>query len=209
MVPVSAFFSRLIPHVVGCPEPLAHQAVVDSAIALCDQALVVQIDLDPVSVIRGLADYELEMPSQQRLSQVINVGLEHRALTPVPSYQVGVVSDVSGQPKYYFSRDIDEILQLRLFPTPDRDYQDELRVRVATRPTRDATRLHQSLFNDWSEAVVEGALARLYDTPGQAFSSEAKAMLLYKKVRAKINDARIEALRGRVMSSMSVSMRGF
>lgn len=209
MIPVSAFFSRLMPNIIGCPEPLAQQALVDSAIALCDQALIVQTDLDPIPVVANVRDYELEMPSQQELSQVMRVWLEDFMLGPIPSFQASGVESIPGQPRYHFSRDVDEMLQLRLFPTPDRAYPGGLRVRVATRPTRNATQLHKSLFNEWADVVVDGALARLYDTPGQGYTNEAKSLVLYQKVRAKINVARLEALRGRAVSSMSVVMRPF
>jgi hypothetical protein len=209
MVPVSNFFSRLIPHVIGCPEPLAQQALVDSAIALCDQALVVQVDLEAESVLSDVRDYTLSLPSQQELSQVLRVWLDDELLTPVPSFQVGVIEDLPGQPRYYFSRDIFEVLNVRLFPTPDKAFPDGLQIRVATRPTRDATQVHSSLLNEWVDIVVEGAAARLHDLPGQVFTNEIKAMALYQKVRAKINAARVEALRGRVVSSMSVNMRSF
>lgn len=208
MVPVSTFFSRLMPSIVGCPEPLAQQALVDSAIALCDQALVVQIDLDPVPVLEGVRDYELELPPQQQLSQVIRVWAGDSMLDPVPSFQASGVDGPSGRPRYYFTRDVDGVLNIRLAPTPDQPL-DRLRIRVATRPTRSATRLHRSLFDEWVDVVVDGALARLYDTPGQVYSNEAKALVLYQNVRAKINTARLEALRGRVVSSMSVTMRPF
>ena len=209
MVPVSAFLSRLLPNVIGCPEPLAQQALVDSAIALCDQALVVQTDLDPVSVFDGVRDYEIELPPQQELAQVMRVWLADTMLGPIPSFQVTGAEGMPGQPRYYFSRDIDESLHLRLLPFPDKDHPNALRVRVATRPTRNATQFHKALFSEWSDIVVDGALARLHDTPGQVFTSEAKALVLYQKVRAKINVARVEALRGRVVSSMSVTMRSF
>ncbi len=208
MVPVSAFFSRLLPHVIGCPEPLAQQALVDSAIALCDQALVVQTDLDPVSVFDGVRDYALGMPSQQELVQVMRVWLSDTMLGPIPSFQVAMEA-MPGQPRYYFTRDIGESLHLRLLPFPDKDRLNALRARVATRPTRDATQFHKALFNEWADIVVDGALARLHDIPGQGFTSEAKAIVLFQKVRAKMNTARIEALRGRVVSSMSVQMRSF
>lgn len=209
MVPVSAFFSRLMPHVMGCSEPLAQQALVDSAIALCDQALIVQTDLDPTNVREGVRDYELDLPPQQELAQIMRVWLDDSMLGPIPSFQASVAEAMSGQPRYYFSRDIDDALNLRLLPTPNEDHPNGLRVRVATRPTRNATQLHPSLFREWNDAVVEGALARLFDTPGQPFTNEAKALVLGQKVRLRTNTARVEALRGRVVSSMSVSMRPF
>jgi hypothetical protein len=209
MVPVSAFFSRLLPNVIGCPEPLAQQALVDSAIEFCSQSLVTTTDLDPVSVTAGVGNYELDLPAQTELAQIMRVWLDGRMLGPVPTYEVQSVESFPGMPTYYFGRDIDEVLNVRLFPTPDKDVPNGLVVRVATKPTRTATQVHSVLFERWSDVIVEGALARLFDTPGQVFTNEAKALVLNQKVRAKTAVARTDAMRGRTVSSMSVTMRSF
>jgi hypothetical protein len=209
MVPVSAFFSRLLPNVIGCPEPLAQQALVDSAIHFCETTLAITVDLDPQNVLVGVRDYELDLPTQQELAQVVRVWLDDRLLSPVPSYEVASIESIDGRPRYYFSRDIDEVLTIRLFPTPDKEYLAGLAVRVATRPTRNAAQVHNALFNEWSEVIVDGALARLHDIPGQSFSNEAKSMMLYQKVRNRMNSARVTSLHGRTVSSMSVTMRAF
>jgi hypothetical protein len=209
MVPVSAFFSRLLPNVIGCPEPLAQQALVDSAIEFCSHSLVTMSDLAPVSVVAGVSNYELDLPAQTELAQIMRVWLDGRMLGPVSSYEVKSIESFPGMPTYYFGRDIDEILNVRLFPTPDKDVPNGLVVRVATKPARDADQLHSILFERWSDVIVDGALARLFDTPGQSFTNEAKALVLNQKVRAKTAVARTDAMRGRVVSSMSVTMRSF
>ena len=209
MVPVSSFLSRLLPYVIGCPEPLAQQALVDAAIEFCDHTLIVTTDLDPVSVVKGVRQYEMELPAQTGLSQVLRVWMDGTMLGPVPSTEVQSVDAPEGTPLYYYTRDRDEVLNLTLYPSPDKDIPNGLIVRVATRPTRTATQLHSALFNEWVDVIVESALARLYDTPGQVFSNEAKAVVLWQKVRAKTNVARMEAYRGRTVSSLSVQMRSF
>jgi hypothetical protein len=209
MVPVSAFLSRLLPNVIGCPEPLAMQALVDSAITFCEQSLIAQTDLDPADVKAGVSQYELELPSQTRLGQVLRVWADNKLLVAAPSFQVTQREPLLGEPLYFFNRDIDEQVVLHVYPTPNKDATGGLVVRVATVPTRSATQLHSALFQEWNDAIVEGAMARLYDTPGQVFTNEAKALVLMQKVRAKTNVARVEALRGRAVSSLSVTMRGF
>lgn len=209
MVPVSSFLSRLLPNVIGCPEPLATQALLDSAIAFCEQSLVATADLDPAALRAGVTQYELDLPAQTRLGQVLRVWADNKLLVAAPSHSVTEREPMVGEPLYYYSRDVDEQVVLNLYPAPNKDTAGGLVVRVATVPTRTATSVHSALFNEWSEAIVEGAMARLYDTPGQMFTNEAKALVLSQKVRARTNTARVEALRGRVVSSMSMTMRPF
>lgn len=209
MVPVGVFFSRVLPNVIGCPEPLAQQAVVDAAIEFCEATLACAVDLDPVDVRKGVRQYELDLPPQMALSQILSVIYDDFCLVPIPSSRVVEVGTHEGHPVYYYTRDVDETLVLNLYPTPDKNILGGLRVRAAVRPTRTATQVHSSLFNDWSDAIVDLALARLMDTPGQPFTNEAKAVMLRQKAKARMTEARLEALRGRTMSSMSVSMRRF
>lgn len=208
MVPVSAFLSRLLPNVIGCPEPTALQALVDAAIEFCESTLAVRSTLDPADLVSGNSTYELDLPSQTLLSQVVTVRVNDRVLQALPSSQVyGVLS--SGGPTAYYAEDVEETLVLRLAPIPDKDEAGALVVRVATRPTRSATQFHSALFNEWAEVLVDGALSRLYDIPDQAFTDYAKALVLQQRFRHKANMARIQALHGRAVSSMSVTLRGF
>lgn len=209
MIPVSAFFSRLMPNIIGCPEPLAQQALVDAAIEFCDQTTYVTTDLDPVSIQKGVTQYELDLPAQTELSQILRVWVDGRLLGPVPSFEVQSTTAPEGTPLYYYTRDRDEVLNLTLYPAPDKNVTNGLVVRVATRPTRGATQVHSALYNEWADVIVESALAKMYGTPGQVFSNEAKSVVLMQKVRARTNVARVEAYRGRTVSSMSVQMRSF
>ena len=208
MVPVSAFFSRLLPQAIGCPEPLAQQAVVDAAIAFCERSLVVTTLLEPVSVQAGVSDYELYLPSQMVLAQVLQARFEGEQLQSEAEAQA-TVARTSGTPRYFSSTRIDEGFVLTLVPTPDRNSTDGLLVKAATKPKRNATQLASILFDDWADAVVDGALAILYGTPDQPYSDETKGVLLATRARSKANMARLDGLHGRVQSSMSVSMRRF
>lgn len=209
MVPVTQFFPRLIPQVLGCPEPFAAQAVVDAAIEFCEKSLCVQATLDAAPVTAGVSQYEFDLPTQTALVQVLSAICGTRSLVPVPSTSVTTAPSLSGTPQYFYTRDVDEVLTAFLFPTPDKSDPLGLTFRVALRPTRVATQLHSSLFDQWADAIVDGAAARIMATAGQPFTNEAKAVVLMQKFRGQVNAARLEALRGRVVSSMSVKMRSF
>lgn len=209
MVPVSAFFSRLQPQVIGCPEPLAQQALVDSAIEFCEFTQCLVVDLDPINARAGVGGYELDMPSQSRLAQVLRVWFEGRELGAVPYTSVHEVEPLTGVPVYHFCRDADEVLQLNLYPVPDKDAAKAIRVRVATKPARNATSVHASLLEQWADPIVNGAMRRLHEMPGQTFTNEPRALLLESKVRHQLSVARIDALRQRTLSSLTAKMRPF
>lgn len=209
MVPVSAFLSRLLPHVLGCPEPLAQQALVDAAISFCDQTLVIQNELEPVDVVAGTNLYELDLPSHTRVAQIMRVRFGERWLGAAPAQGRRELEGMTGMPAYFFTQVVDELLTLQLYPKPDKDLPAGLAVRVALSPTRTATQFPSVLFDEWADVIVDMARAAIHDTPGQSFTSEAKAVVLQQKTRHRVSVARIESMRGRVASSLSVSQRGF
>ena len=51
MISIDSFFSRVLPYVVGCSEPMARQAVLDSAIKFCDQSNVIRQTVDAFSTV--------------------------------------------------------------------------------------------------------------------------------------------------------------
>ena len=209
MVPISAFFSRVLPHVLGCPEPTAEQAVLDAAIDFCERTLVVQHDLAPVSLVRGRADYALTPPVSTEVAQVMSAWINGNRLHPVARKHYGQKSSYEGIPASFVSLVRAETAGLQLLPTPNEDLADALVVRVALRPTRSAVELPDVLLNEWADAVVAGALYRLHDVPAQPYTNEAKALSYMQRFYLHCTRAKAEANRGRVVSSMSVNMRSF
>lgn len=209
MVPVSDFLTRLNPNAIGCPEPLARQALIDSAIAFCEQSLAIQYDINPISVVEGQRDYTLVLPTDTELAQVVRVWHNGKMLAAAPVFMVSQVDDTKGVPVCFYMLDIAEAPGIRVYPTPDKSISSGLVVRAALRPTRSAENVHSALFTNWADVIVDGALARIYGTPDQDFTNEAKAIVLEQKVRAKTNTARVESLRGRAVSSLRVTMRAF
>ena len=209
MIPLSAFFPRLLPSVIGCSEPLAQQALLDSAIEFCGRSLAVTTTLDAVTLREGLASFEVETPTDTTIAQVLNLWYDGRELESSPYVDATAMSTSNGDPRFFYGEDIDEIFNITLMPAPDRTVRSGVIVRAALKPTRTANTVHNVLFERYAPAIVDGALAILMATPDQSFSDETKALLMANRARAGANNARIDASHGRVQSSMSVKMRAF
>jgi hypothetical protein len=209
VIPLSAFFPRLLPSVLGCPEPLAQQALLDSAIEFCGRSLAVTTTLDAVTLREGLASFEVETPTNTTIAQVLNLWFDGRLIDPAPYAEATAPDSPAGEPRYFYGEDIDEVFNITLMPAPDRTVRSGVIVRAALKPTRSATTVHNILFERYAPAIVDGALAILMAIPDQSYSNEQKALVMGSSARAKANAARTDALHGRVQSSMSVKMRSF
>lgn len=209
MVELKSFLPRLLPNVIGCPEPLAIQALLDSSIEFCHRSQVLMQMLDPITVREGIAVYELDTPSQTAVDQVLKVWYDGTLMSAAPYEMATALFNPDGAPRYFFGQEIDETFVLSLLPTPDKTVRNGLQVRVSLRPTRAATQVFDVLYERHLEGIVAGALGILMATPDQSFTDLAMAGAQTVKARALANNARFEAMHGRVQSSLSVRMRTF
>lgn len=209
MVNLTSFLPRLLPNVMGCSEPLALQALLDSAIDFCGNSLAVVQTLDPITVPSGTASFELDVPAQTSVAQVMNVWFDGMLIGPQPQFQATDVAGTNGTPRYYYGEEIDEAYSLTFMPAPDVTVSNGTVVRVALKPTRNATTVPTVLFERYVDAIVAGAQAILHGTQDQPYSNEQKALFMARVARSKTSAARVDALHGRVVSSMSVQMRAF
>ena len=209
MVPISAFFPRLLPSVVGCPEPLAQQALLDSAIEFCGRSLAVTTTLDAVTLSAGKASFEVDTPTGTTIAQVLNLWFDGTEIEAAPYAQATNMSAIAGTPRYFYGEDIDEAFNITLLPAPDTTVARGVIVRAALKPKRSATTVHSVLFERYAQAIVDGAQAILLAIPDQPFSDEAKAQVMAVRARSGANHARTDAMHGRVQSSISVKMRVF
>jgi len=214
MLNLDVFLPRLLPSVNGCPEPLARQALLDSAIEFCEETGVVRVTTDPVTTLSGVASYDIDLPTNQKVVQVQRAWYGSRELIAAPASQVSAVaayvsdpSDPLDQEPVYFHEATPG--SINLYPTPGAEANANLVFRVSTKPARSATSMENVLFEDWAETLVAGALRRLHGTPDTPFFSDGAAARQHALFQLGISRARSEALRGRVRTSISVAPRKF
>jgi hypothetical protein len=197
----------VIPYVPGCSEPLAQQALLDAAIAFCEESQVIRARLDSFPTVNAQVGYTLVAPLGQQVARVLEVRVDGRPIPMVMAEDVGMISDAVGRPMACYTDATDSTFELRLFPVPDGVYQ--VQVTAALRPTRDATEVEDDLFNLWSDALVSGALARLMAVPAQPFSNPALAGGYSVAALSAARRAKVEGSFGRVRGSTGVTQRPF
>lgn len=209
MVNLTSFLPRLLPYVPGCSEPLALQALLDSAIDFCNTASAVSVTLDPITVVDGIATYELETPTGTGVTTVQKVWYDNTILTAIPYESATARGNPDGTPRYYYGEYVDEVYCITLLPTPEKTKANGLIVRAALTPTRSATQVHELLFDRYLEGVIAGAISIICAVPDQPFTDLKMAQANAVKARAEAAKARGEIMHGNVQSSMSVKMRAF
>lgn len=208
MKPLSDFLPRLLVYTPACSEPLAEQALLDAAIEFCERSSTIRYTADPITVIKNIPEYELCAPSNdQSVTRVLRVFLNDEPIEAIMADVRTPVPEAPACPTGYSVIEDDCGLVLRLNVAPDDVYT--LTVELALRPTKTAKKVDSRLYTRWMDAVVAGALSRLYAVPGQPFSDAGAALYQASRASRMINSARIEGSYGRVRGSMTIQPRPF
>jgi hypothetical protein len=197
MKKLELFLPRILPWCLGAPEPLIHQALLDSASQFCEETAAIHYITDPITIVAGVADYDIGLPQSNDLSRILRVWFgEDPWATPAGIPLNWVVTDLS---------------QITIFPTPAAELAPGqfMFADVAVKPSRNATVLDDRLYNDWLEGIVGGAIARLCATPDQPYTNPANAALGAATFKLWRGKAQYESTKGRVRRDTTVKMRPF
>jgi len=218
MISLDSFLTRLLPQVPACPEPTALQALLDASIDFCEETQVVRYVTAPVALVAGTGTYALTVPSDTRVSRIIRAWCGSRRLVMVPAAEIdsplayvtntGDATASQGAPTLAYTKTAGSV---SVYPLPDTASASTylLSALVALSPTRAATTVDDSLFNEWVEYIVAGALYRLALTPGTPYSDAAVATAAVAVYRLGVNRARVEANRNRTGGDVVVAMHPF
>ena len=200
MKALSVFRPRIAPRVSGCLDEMIDQAVLDACIDFCERTLVVKRMLTPISTVASTFEYTPAAPSEEAVACLVRVWCDLSELTPLDEDAMatpfGFTASVPGQtntpskPRFFNETSPGSV---GLYPAPDRVYT--LNIRAALRPTRAAANVEDQLFEDWAEAIVDGALARLMLYPGE-WANVKLASVHEKRYEAAVGSARLEASQG-------------
>lgn len=206
MISIDEFFPRVLPYVPGCSEPLARQAILDSAIRYCEKTLILRQSLDSFNTIKNLVNYDLESPNNQmRVARVLSVNIDGKEIKGIFEEDVPLLSDDEGKPTGFYTSRVDSDFVLNLYPKPDRKYK--VVVTVALAPTKRATSLEDDLYNVWSDGVIAGAIANIAKVPNMPFSSMDVAMAKEMELAKYMQESRVESYYGRVRGGTRVKTR--
>lgn len=196
------FLPFIMPYVPMCPEPLARQALIQAAIEFCSRTQIVQ-SIERVRLVAGREVYGIDIPAQHELLNVLEVVYAGRSLDAL-SYPVAEMSP--GRPQGVL-KPLPEQSELTVVPAPDADSASFILVHSAFRPTAKATMLAPELFNEWHDAIVQGALKRLCAMPAQPFTAASTVVLATQAFAEYVVEARLVARKKRLVHSDRVQPR--
>lgn len=207
------FLDEVMPHVPGCPNAIAINAIRNAAIEFCEKSLVVQRDHELVSVVRNVADYDLEAPTGQVVAKIMRAWFQATPLMPIAPDEVGSIrvynaraegADGPGDPRYIIQKND---TTFSLYPVPKENKPLSIFMRVAMKPSRASTQVEDVLFEDYLETIAAGARARLMLMPGKPYTSPELALANKTLFDQGVNLARHRATMGNTRANIGVRLR--
>lgn len=215
MATLSSFYPYVLPDVSGCPEITVDVAIRSALIEFCEKSLVVQRDHDPITVVAGVIDYELEPPTGQIVTKVMKAWYKNVELSPIAPDNVlystvyntlwSGASKTESDPRNFLQK---EERSITIYPFPKETEANALTMRVALKPSRKATTFEEILFEDYAEIIAFGAKYRLLSLSGKGWTNGPAASVALAKFSEGVNLARARASTGGTRGAVRVKLTG-
>lgn len=171
-VSYEVFLPHILPH---APNVLDDQAVIaarNACIDFCKETMLLQCDLDPITVMKGVNTYDIDVPKYYVLGQLLGIYYRNRKLERRSQYELEKMFSMNwqtlqGTPQAYTQFSPDEIT---FALCPSETITDAITGRYSYIPQRDAEVVDSQLYERHLEDIVAGTLAHLMATPNQPYS---------------------------------------
>ena len=166
-----ALLPDILPMVPGCPDTLIKNNVRAAAIELCERASVYQAELDPLTTVGNIYEYDLEAPSGTAVQKILWITHEGKDLEPLTStlleQRIPKWREGNGVPEYYVQQGSALVW---LAPIPTATGVSSTIVRAVLKPTHTSSACDDGVMNDYRDTIINGALFRLLRIPNKEWT---------------------------------------
>ncbi len=181
------FLPRVSPEVIGCPVPVILQAIRDAVQEFCEKTWIWQEVVD-CTITEDDRELVLSLPTGAKLVSV-------RYLLKDGKEQVVPDNLFIRADEFEFEFEAEE--------------SQELKARVALKPTSTSIECPEWLFKDHAEAITQGAKARLLYDNRKTWGNPDLAVLNHQMFRKAITQEKIKLHQGYAMKTSRVKPRRF
>ena len=156
-------FPDVIPVVPDCPDSLIERNIRAAVIEFCEKTGIYQVELDPITTVANIYEYDLEPPSGTVVHKIM------------ASVHEGVsLEAIAGTPEYYVKQGTSLVW---LVPTPSQTSVSSTIIRAQLKPTTTSNGCDREIMSDYRDTIINGALFRLLRTPGQTWTDYTGAQV--------------------------------
>ena len=195
------------PELPSVLDEIIAQEMAATAMDFCRRTLVWQEIQEPVALMDGVSQYDMEGPSDALVLTILNVWAAERELVAVtmnhliqvlPNWQTAQ----SSQPVYYnAARDLNAIT---VYPTPMGAQRAQLTFKAQYTPKRTAKTLPDFLGEKYHDALVSGTKARMMLKVNVFWSNPNAGLMHQQDYEQAVAKAQIDQLHEQVPVSIRV-----
>lgn len=186
----------VLPFMAADPsDPVTETAIKRTVIEFCSDSWIWKVFQDPVGVIAGINEYDLEPDTGTDVSAVVaaelaGVPILSKAVTwlnkEIPRWKT-----VRGTPKYFTQLNTETIL---LAPLPQDTLPLSLTLTLALQPAQTSESFPAWIYNQYADTLINGAVARLMLMNGRPWADPATGVDRRMAFKADTADARNTAI---------------
>lgn len=211
---------RLQPTVPGCPRQTITQYVRDTAIKVCERSLAWRYQIPKYNLVPGTYIYDFRTPFDTAVHAVFTPLMNDSPLE-VLTLDQALITYPAWADKYTTSGDIAangseprsmtqiSPSQYAVLPLPDAQKTYTMRMFVALKPTRTASGMDETMFDDLEDVIMHGALQQLLVLPNTNWSDRELASYHAKQYIAQLTERRARANLGNARGIFAAQMQPF
>jgi len=205
-----ALLPDILPMVSGCSDTLITNSIRSAVVELCERAGVYQTELDPVTTVSKLYEYDLEPPTGTSVQKILWVTHSGKDLEPTTSalleQRLPKWRENTGVPLYFIQQSPSLFW---LVPTPSGTIVSSTIVRAVLKPTHTSSACDDGIMNDYRDTIINGALFRLLRIPNKDWTDLQGAQIYGSLFQEGVVDAERRARSADTGVRRSVRYGGF
>ena len=195
MATYDSLVKEILPYVPGCPDSLVINHLRAATIEACEKSQAYVYDLDPVSTVADIYEYDFGQPVGTQVHQILWMIHDGNDLDPISPRSLELNfpdwRNRSSIPRVYLQKTPDTFW---LVPVPSSSKTNAVNLSVALKPTRTSNNINTTFSTDYRDAIIYGTLFRLLRIPSKGWSDPQAANDYFQLFQGELNEAE---LRGR------------
>ena len=197
MAAFSTLVKEILPYVPNCPDTLVISNLRSATIELCERSKAYVYDLDPITTISGVYEYEFDQPSGTDVHQILWMTYDGDDLDPISPRSLELNypdwRDKTSLPQVYLQKNPSTFW---VIPVPNSSVTNGLLLSVALKPSRTTSNIDTTFSNSYRDGIVYGTLYRLLRIPAKDWTDPRAASDYLNLFNQEIVQAELKARGG-------------
>jgi hypothetical protein len=209
MAAFDSMIKDVLPYVPNCPDSLIESSLRSACIEFAERSKAYTFDLDAITSIPGVYEYEFDQPSGTDVHQILWMTYDGNDLDPISPRSLELnYSDWRNKtsvPQVYLQKTPDAFW---VIPIPGSAVANGIQLSVALKPSRTTNNIDTTFSNSYRDGIVYGTLYRLLRIPSKDWTDVSASRDYLSLFNQEIVQAELKARGGDLGVKRTVKYRG-